>query len=124
MKNIDKYKEVLFDVLAKNIGVGIGDNNIYFCREIYCEDCKLKTVCDTGDLKKTLFTTHKWIDENFESQYEDIIDYLCDDFAIRIPENEFTCCDEMPVCALCFFNHYKEEESCTKGKRMWLNEEV
>ena len=34
MTRFEKDKEVLFDLLAEDTGVGIGDNRIYYCNEI------------------------------------------------------------------------------------------
>ena len=116
----EKDKEVLLDLLAESIGIGIGDNKLYFCNEIDCEDCLIRATCLLSGKAATL-KTHKWIDENFEKQHKDIMDYLCLDFAVDINwGNEYDHCKNI-LCSDCLFEGHK---ACTKAKEEWLKEEA
>lgn len=59
MTRFEKDKEVLFDLLAEDADVGIGDNKIYFCRELYCDDCLMNSACHKS-INEAIRATHKW----------------------------------------------------------------
>lgn len=118
---LERDREELFDLLAAETGVGIGDNKIYFCNEIYCHDCKLNKICHNKALThdEIVATMHHWLDDNFESQKEDIMDYL---YLFLAVDNEFAYRDCRDIyCENCLFSEYR---SCTKAKENWLKEEV
>jgi len=118
---IERDKDILFDILAQCTGVGAGDNKIYFCREINCDDCAFQKVCNSGNNYDVTVPMVKWLNDNWDSQKEDIFDYLCDDIAVNTNwNNEYTRCNYI-FCRECLF---REERGCTLEKKKYFKEEV
>lgn len=117
MTRFERDKDIIFDILAKYTGVGIGDNRIYYCNEINCEDCLMDSACSSPQV---ILPMHKWIEENFEKQNEDIMDYIYDIIAVDKRDKDYVNCDSLN-CYWCLFNKYG---SCTELREEYLNEEV
>lgn len=119
MTRFERDKEILFDLLAEETGVGIGDNRIYYCNEINCEDCLMEPAC--SEPHKGTLAMHKWIEENFEKWNEDIMDYIYDTIAVDTRDKDYTDCNLLN-CHMCLF--YNLIGHCTALKREYLNEQV
>lgn len=118
MTRFERDKDVILDILAKCTGVGIGDNSIYYCHEIGCENCSMESAC--SEPHKSVLVMHKWLEENLEKQNEDIMNFLYDIIAVDKRDNSYVYC-ALLSCQTCFFDKYC---ACTELKREYLNEEV
>lgn len=128
MTRFERDKEILFDILAEEIGAGAADNKIYYCNEIYCEDCLFNHLCgedsthENGAGAGAVRAAHEWLDKNFETQKEDIMDYLSSTIAIdKEWDNEYTKCNNI-LCSHCAFDTL--DSGCTARRKKYLNEEV
>lgn len=119
MTRFERDKDVILDILAECTGVGIGDNRIYYCNEINCEDCLMEPAC--SESHKGVLAMHKWIEENFEKWNEDIVDYIYDTIAVDARDKDYTDCNLLN-CRMCLF--YNLIGHCTELRREYLNEEV
>ena len=119
MTRFERDKDIIFDILAKYTGVGIGDNRIYYCNEIYCENCSMESACN--EPHKGVLAMHKWLEENFEKWNEDIVDYIYDTIAVDKRSKDYVNCDLLN-CRMCLFNSVIGH--CTALKKVYLHEEV
>ena len=92
MTRFERDKDIILDILAENTGVGIGDNRIYYCNEINCEDCLMEPICREPH---SVLAMHKWIEENFEKWNEDIVDYIYDTIAVDARDKDYTDCNSL-----------------------------
>lgn len=119
MTRFERDKDVILDTLAKNTGVGIGDNRIYYCNEINCKNCLMEPAC--SEPHKGILAMHKWIEENFEKWNEDIVDYIYDTIAVDVRNKDYVDCNLLN-CRMCLF--YNLIGHCTALKREYLHEQV